>query len=80
MLHIERLRLQLPPGFEHRAHNIARLVGDHLAGHRHTGSMRLDRLSIQGGDISPHATDRQIAAQLARRISTTLGAKTGGTQ
>ena len=31
MLHIERMRMQLPAGFEHRASTIARLVGESMA-------------------------------------------------
>ncbi len=46
MLHIERLRLHLPPGYQHRADFIARQVGESLAGYRPVENRKLDSLTI----------------------------------
>lgn len=76
MLHIERMRMQLPAGFEHRASAIARLVGESMAEIHPTENRTLDRLSISPVQVSPNATDQEIAQSVAERIASTLG---GGT-
>lgn len=69
MMSIERLRLQLPAGYAHRAANITRLLGKYLA----TGSagerLQLDRLSIGAITIGPNATDGEIARNIASKVS-----------
>ncbi len=76
MLRIERMRMQLPTGFEHRASTIARLVGESMAEIHPTENRTLDRLSISPVQVSPNATDQEIAHSVAERIASTLG---GGT-
>ncbi len=73
MLDIERIRLQLPAGFGHRAASIARLVGESLADFHATENRDLQRLSIGPVQVSAQATDRDIAQRIAAQIVTTLG-------
>ena len=73
MLHIDRLRMQLPAGFEHRAATIARLLGGSLATYHPRESRSLDRLSISPVQVSAQATDREIADCIAKRITVVLG-------
>jgi hypothetical protein len=75
MLRIERMRMQLPEGFEHRASVIARLVGDSMAEIHATENRTLDRLSISPVQVSPNATDQEIAHSVAERIALTLGGR-----
>lgn len=75
-MRIERIRMQLPAGFEGRATNIARLVGDFMAEFRPTENRTLERLSIGPVRVSPNATDQEIAHSLAERLSATLGRQT----
>ena len=76
MLHIERMRMQLPPGFRHRASMIARLVGEYMA-ETHLSNIRsLDRLSISPVRIPPDATDQEIAHRVAERIASALEGRT----
>ena len=72
MLHIERMRMQLPSGFEHRASTIARLVGESMAEIHLSENRTLDRLSISSVQVSPNATDQEVAHSVADRISSTL--------
>jgi hypothetical protein len=76
MLHIERLRMQLPEGFEHRAATIARLVGEAIADFQATENLSLGTLSISPVQVMPNATDWEIANSIAARIVSTLGART----
>ena len=72
MLQIERMRMQLPAGFEHRASTIAHLVGDAMGEFHATENRTLDRLSIGPVPVSPNATDQDIANSIAQRIASTL--------
>ena len=76
MLHIERMRMHLPSGFEHRASEIARLVAETLAEIQLTENRTLDRLSISPVQVSQNATDQEIAHSVAERIAATLGGET----
>ncbi len=76
MLHIERMRMQLPAGFEHRASAIARLVGESMAEIHLSENRTLDRLSISPVQVLPNATDQEIAQSVAERIALTLGGET----
>lgn len=73
MLHIERMRMQLPSGFEHRASTIARLVGEAMAEFHPTEKRTLDRLSIRPVQVSQNATDQEIAHVVAEQITSTIG-------
>ena len=76
MLNIERMRMHLPAGFEHRASAIARLVGESMAEFHPVENRTLDKLSIGPVQVSPNATDQEIAQRVAEQIASTLG---GGT-
>lgn len=76
MLHIDRMRIQLPAGFEHRASTIAHLVGESMAEIQSSENRTLDRLSISPVHILPNATDQEIAHSIAERIASTLGGVT----
>jgi hypothetical protein len=73
MLNIERMRMHLPAGFEHRASAIARLVGESMAEFHPIENRTLDKLSIGPVQASPNATDQEIAHSVAERITSTLG-------
>jgi hypothetical protein len=77
MLHIDRMRMRLPKGFEHRASSIARLVGDSMADMRTTESRTLDKLSIGPLQIGPNATDQDIANGIVERIVERITLLTG---
>ena len=72
MLHIERMRMHLPAGFEHRASSISRLVGESMAEFHPSQNRTLDSLSIGPIQISPNATDQDIAHSVAERIALAL--------
>lgn len=76
MLHIERMRMQLPAGFEHRAASIARLVGKSMTEVHPTENRTLDRLSVGPVQVAPNATDQEIAHIVVERIASTLGGET----
>jgi hypothetical protein len=73
MLRIERMRMRLPKGFEHRASTIARMVGDSIAEIHFSENRTLERLSISPVQVSPNATDQEIANSIAERIALKLG-------
>lgn len=73
MLHIEKMRIQLPAGFEHRASRIARLVGESMAEIESTERLVLDRLTVGPIQTSPNATDQEIAQSITNQISSMLG-------
>jgi hypothetical protein len=68
MLHIERMRMQLPAGYGHRASSIARLVGESLADIQPSESRNLEHLNIGPVEVSNHATDHDIANSVTQRI------------
>uniref|UniRef100_A0A831XGF3 Uncharacterized protein n=1 Tax=Geobacter metallireducens TaxID=28232 RepID=A0A831XGF3_GEOME len=71
MLTIDRLRMQLPPSFRDRAGEIARLVGEELATTVSVeGDLHLDRLAVPSVEVSPQATDREVARAVAQSIHT----------
>lgn len=67
-LTIDRLSLQLPPGFEHRADAIARRLGDELARLPWSGTYEQNHIQLPPQQVQREHTDRQIAAQIARAI------------
>lgn len=64
-LTIDRIRLQLPCGMEHRADAIARRLGDELARLSWSGSANLSQLNIPAQTVQPAWSDQQIARHLA---------------
>ena len=73
MLIIERMQMQLPQGFEHRATTIARLVGESMGDIHLAENRTLDRLTIGPVGVASNATDREIATRITDRIASTLG-------
>jgi len=73
MLRIDRMRMRLPKGFEHRASTIARLVGDSIAEIQPSENRTLERLTISPVQVSQNATDQEIANNIAERIALKLG-------
>lgn len=73
MLTIGRLSLRLPPGFEHRAVEIARLLADGLADVSPAAAGTFDRLQIEHVLPRPDASDRAIAGAIALHVHRTLG-------
>ena len=72
MLHIERMRLQLPAGYEHRAAFIARTVGESLAEYQYSENLKLDNLAVGPIQIMPNDSDQEIADNIAQRITAVL--------
>ena len=73
MLHIERMRLQLPAGYEHRASFIARMVGESLVEFQPSENRKIDSLTIGPVQVMPNASDQEIAHNIAQRITSVLG-------
>ena len=73
MLHIEQLRIQLPPGYEHRASFIANLVGEMLLDYSPSADRSVESLVVAPVDIEPDYSDRQIASGIVQGILTGLG-------
>jgi hypothetical protein len=65
---VDRLSLQLPPGFEHRADSIARRLGDELSRLTWPGDCEREHLPLAPQSVRPEQSDLQIAAQIARAI------------
>lgn len=65
MLIIERLRLQLPAGYQQRAASIGRLLTTELARMPLKRNLRLESLALPPVDIAPGAVDGQIARRIA---------------
>jgi len=68
MLVIEKMRLDLPRGFEDRAEHIGRLVVHHLSGMPVQGDLHIARLSLPPVRIHSAASDEQVARQVAQSI------------
>jgi hypothetical protein len=69
MLFIDRLRLRLPSGFEHRAADIAREVGQHLGTVDTAGLRSIDGLSVGPLQFGSSASDGEIAQTIAGAIT-----------
>jgi hypothetical protein len=72
MLNIERLRMQLPAGFEHRASTIASLVAEAMADFHPTDELTMEKLSIGPVRISQNATDQEIAHVVVEQIDSKI--------
>lgn len=68
MIQIDRIRLQLPAGFEHRATLIARLVGDVLAKQHISQDVSLESISIIQQRLSLNMSDTEIAHSIVEKI------------
>jgi hypothetical protein len=76
-LTIERIRLQLPPGLEHRADAIARRLGDELARLPWSGSVSVQQVNVPAQTVQPAWSDQQIARHLALAVQGQI-ARQGG--
>lgn len=76
-LTIERIRLQLPPGLEHRADAIARRLGDELARLPWSGSVSVPQVNLPAQSVQPAWSDQQIARHLALAVQGQI-ARQGG--
>lgn len=68
MIQIERIRMHLPAGFEHRATSIARLVGDALAKQSVSHDVSLESVSITPQRITGNTPDVEIAQLIVAQI------------
>ena len=75
MLHIERIRMQLPAGFEHRATSIARLVGYVLAQQHISQDVSLESVTITPQRLSLNTTDTEIAHLIVKQIVSGYGGR-----
>lgn len=64
-LTIDRIRLQLPSGMEHRADAIARRLGDELARLSWSGNLNVQQLNLPTQTVQTAWSDQQIARHLA---------------
>jgi hypothetical protein len=67
-LTIDSVSMHLPPGFEARAAHIARLVMDAVGHADIQQSLALERLRLPAVQVSPMATDREVAASIVAAI------------
>jgi hypothetical protein len=70
MIQIERIRMHLPAGFEHRAATIARRVCEVLARHSVSQDVSVDAVSIAPQRIHASTSDDEIAQMIANQIIT----------
>ena len=68
MWSIDHLRLELPPGYEHRGKAIAALLACELEALSVAGDLRLDVLRLPPLEIHPAAGDGEIAWRIARAV------------
>jgi hypothetical protein len=74
MWSIEHLHLELPPGWEHRAPDIARYLTRELEAVAAPGDLRLDTLKLPPLEIDPAAGDSEIAWRIAKAVRAGVGA------
>jgi hypothetical protein len=68
MLTIDRMRLNLPEGFDDRGEHIGRLVAHKLAGISLKTTLRVKRLSVPPVQAHPAFSDEQVARRVAMAI------------
>ncbi len=68
MLTIDRMRLNLPNGFEHRGERIGRLVARKLGKTPVKADISIESLSVPAVHIHPAFTDEQVALRVADAI------------
>ena len=68
MIQIERIRMRLPRGYEHRACSIARRVCDMLAKQSATRDVVVDSVTIAPQRINVNTSDDEIALLIAKQI------------
>jgi len=75
MIHIDRIRMRLPAGFEHRATSIARLVGEQLAKRSVSQDVSLESVSIKPPEISFGMPDIEIANLIVQQLAANYGGR-----
>lgn len=70
---IDRIRMQLPAGFEHRGSSIARLIGDSLGRAGTLPARRIESLVLPPMQLPQNASDQVIADMVAARIVARIG-------
>lgn len=69
MLHIDKITLRLPPGFEGRAESIVSLIGERLADMKMPGRVsRIDHMVIGPLGVSPGRSDADIASMIGENL------------
>jgi hypothetical protein len=68
MIQIDRLRMHLPAGFQHRATSIALLVGQALSKQSVSQDVSLKAVSIKPLMLLANQSDSDIAQQIAGQI------------
>lgn len=68
MWSIDSLRLDLPPGYEHRARDIAARLRRELESFSVTADLRLETLKLPPLEIDPAAGDAEIAWRIAKAL------------
>ena len=77
MTQIDRIRLRLPAGFEHRAVTIARRLGEELARQSVSLDVAMDNVNITLQQVHANTSDDEIAQMIANQIVAGYG---GGLQ
>ena len=75
MIQIDRIRMRLPAGFEHRASSIARLVGEELAKRSVSQDVSLESVSIKPPQISFRMPDIEIANLIVQQLVASYGGR-----
>ena len=75
MIRIDRIRMRLPAGFEHRATSIARLVGEELAKRSISQDVSLESLSIKAPQITFRMPDIEIANLIVQQLVVSYGGR-----
>jgi hypothetical protein len=68
VIHIDRLRMHLPAGFEHRATTLTRMVGDVLSKQSVSRDVSLDSISIAPQKVNVNTPDIEIAQMIVAQI------------
>ncbi len=72
MIQIERLRMHLPAGFEHRATAISRLVGEALANKHLSQERVIEAISLRSQRVALNSTDSEIADLIVKQVVTAI--------
>ncbi len=72
-IHIDRLTIRLPSGFEHRADTIAKKTADALAGQTISMDGPVENVQVKVSSISHVQSDTEIAQYISKEISSTCG-------
>lgn len=72
MLHIERMQIRLPEGYEHRASAISHLVAQALSQIETVENRSIERLSLSPITIADNVSDQEIANDIAKNIELTI--------